>query len=188
MEAFEGGLESKAEGLSKDKAKKFYRFLALQASAQIDRVLSKFPHVEIDSLIGLAIPPIVERKVDGSLVALSRELSIELYTPANAIADLKTGEFRSFHKYVIAGYALALEADEEIEVNYGFTIYVRVEPEKPTPIVRVRPHLIDDGLRREFLELRDEAYNLLSHGKDPGKPARCPDYCPYHPICMGEKL
>ncbi|MDW8004956.1 MAG: type I-A CRISPR-associated protein Cas4/Csa1 [Thermofilaceae archaeon] len=167
-------------------ASAFYRFLIVQAAARVDQTISKYPHSDVDSIISVAIPPVVERKVDGSLVGLSRELSIDIYTPFNAIADLKTGEVREFHPYAATGYALALEAEENIPVDFGFIIYVQVEPSRLVPSFRLKYFVIGDELRREFLEIRDEAYEIASVGKDPGRPARCPQYCPYYSVCMRE--
>jgi CRISPR-associated protein Csa1 len=168
-------------------ASAFFRFLAVQAAARVDQAISKYPHSDVDSIISVAVPPVVERKVDGSLVGLSRELSVDIYTPFNAIADLKTGEVREFHPYAATGYALAMEAEEGIPVDFGFVIYVQIEPLRLVPSFRLRYFVIGDELRREFLELRDEAYEVVSVGRDPGKPPKCPDYCPYYVICMGEK-
>lgn len=167
------------------KAIRLYRFLIIQAGCQLDMVLSKFPHAELDSVINQAIPPIVERRVDGSLVGLSKELSVDIYMPAYAIIDLKTGEIRSFHKYTLTGYALAMEADEEVEVNYGFIIYLRVEADKPHVEIRIKNMLISDELRREFLDIRDEALRIIDMGSDPGMPAKCPNYCPFVSACHG---
>jgi CRISPR-associated protein Csa1 len=169
-------------------ASAFFRFLAVQAAARVDQAISKYPHSDVDSIISSAVPPVVERKVDGSLVGLSRELSVDIYTPFNAIADLKTGEVREFHPYAATGYALAMEAEEGIPVDFGFVIYVQVEPLKLVPSFRLRYFVINDELRREFLELRDEAFEVISVGKDPGKPSKCPNYCPYYVICEREKF
>ncbi|MEM4727694.1 MAG: type I-A CRISPR-associated protein Cas4/Csa1 [Candidatus Bathyarchaeia archaeon] len=165
------------------KSLNFYRFLIVQAAAQVDRILSKFHHIDVDSLVNLAIPPVVERKVDGSMLGLSKELSVDLYTPANAVADLKTGEIRSFHKYALTGYTLALEADEEVAVNFGLTIYIKMKKDRPVPMVDTRYFVISDELRREFLDIRDSAFEIIQNEKDPGKPSSCPSYCPYIEIC-----
>ncbi len=165
-----------------------FRFLSVQAASKLDLAISKYPHSSIDGLINVAIPPVTERKVDGSLVGLSRELSVDIYTPFNAIADLKTGEVRKFHPYTAAGYALAIEAEENVPVDFGFIIYLRFEEDSEVPSFRLRYFVVGDELRREFLEIRDEAYEIVASGRDPGKPPRCPDYCPYYPVCAGERI
>ncbi|MEM2642455.1 MAG: type I-A CRISPR-associated protein Cas4/Csa1 [Thermoproteota archaeon] len=164
----------------------FYKYLLIQAASQIDLTLSKFPHIDVDSLVNQAVPPIVERKVDGSLIGLSKELSVDVYTPAYAVADIKTGEVRDFHPYAPTGYALALEADEEVAVNFGMIIYVKLTPQRPVPTINTKLFLIGDELRREFLEIRDEAFEIVANARDPGKPTVCPDYCPYYPVCTGQ--
>ena len=180
-----GSPDERGIGAARAKARSFYRYLLVQAAAQIDAALSKFPHIDVDSLVSQAVPPIVEKKVDGSLVGLARELSADVYVPAYAIADLKTGEVRAFHKYAPTGYALAIEADEEVAVNFGLVIYVKLSPGRAVPAIQTKPFVIGDELRREFLEIRDEAIEILSGGRDPGKPPACPSFCPYSQVCAG---
>ncbi|MEM2533960.1 MAG: type I-A CRISPR-associated protein Cas4/Csa1 [Candidatus Nezhaarchaeales archaeon] len=177
------GLSEGVERQLRAEASSFFRFLVVQAAAKVDQAISKYPHSSTDSIISVAVPPVIERKVDGSLVGLSRELSVDIYTPFNAIADLKTGEVREFHPYAATGYALAMEAEEGMPIDFGFVVYVRVEELRPVPSFRLRYFVIGDELRREFLELRDEAYEVVAVGKDPGKPKRCPNYCPYYAVC-----
>lgn len=167
----------------KDEALAFCKFLAVQAAARLDQALSKHPNSDVDSLVSITVPPIAERKIDGSLIGLSRELSVDVYTPFNAVADLKTGEEREFHPYALAGYALALEAEEGVPVDYGFIVYVKFPG--PVPSFKVKCFVIGDELRREFIEIRDEAHEVVSASRDPGKPLNCPSYCPYHPVCRG---
>ncbi|GBC71636.1 hypothetical protein HRbin02_01421 [Candidatus Calditenuaceae archaeon HR02] len=164
-------------------ASRLYRYLALQVASGVDLTQSKFPHVDVDSLVNESIPAVSEMKVDGSLVGLSRELSVDIYTPYNTVIDIKTGDIRSFHRYVGAGYALAIESDKGVEVDFGVTIYISVQPSAPAPEVKADYYLIGDELRREFLELRDEAQLLIEKGKDPGMPVKCPEFCPYYTVC-----
>ena len=158
-----------------------YGFLIVQGAAALDRMLSKYPHAEPDSIVNAAVPPVVERRVDGSLIGLSTELSVDIYTPFNAIADVKTGEVRSFHPLTLAGYALAIEGDEGISVDYGFIIYVKLE--RKVPSFAIKPLIVSEEFRREFLEVRDEACSVVESGRDPGKPSRCPTFCPYYGVC-----
>jgi len=185
-----GKLEEKDVETVRRKANSFYKYLLVQAASKVDLILSKFPHIDVDSLVNQAVPPIVERKIDGSLIGLSKELSADVYTPAYAVADLKTGEIRDFHPYAPTGYALAIEADEETAVNFGMIIYVKLSPHRPVPTIQTKTFLIGDELRREFLEIRDEAFEIVGNARDPGKPGVCPDFCPYYAVCTtnpGEK-
>ncbi|MCX8191510.1 MAG: CRISPR-associated protein Cas4, partial [Nitrososphaerales archaeon] len=92
-----------------------------------------------------------------------------------------------FHPYAATGYALAIEAEEGTPVDFGFIVYIQILTHRLVPSFRLRYFVIGDELRREFLELRDEAYEIVSIGKDPGRPPRCPSYCPYYTICTREK-
>ncbi len=157
-------------------------FLLIQAAAKLDYALSKYPHADSDSIVNIAIPPVVERKVDGSLVGLSNELSVDIYMPYNAIVDVKTGDIRDFHPLTAAGYALAIESEENIPIDFGFILYLKFE-RKTTPSFKLKHFIVGDELRREFIEIRDEAFEIVNSGRDPGMPNKCPDFCPYYSIC-----
>ena len=159
----------------------FYNFLIIQAAAKFDYALSKYPHAEPDSIVSVAVPPVTERKVDGTLVGLASELSVDMYTPYNAIIDFKTGEIRHFHPLTAAGYALAIESEENIPIDFGFIVYIKFE--KKVPSFTIRYFVVGDELRREFLEVRDEAFEIVDSGRDPGISNKCQDFCPYYQLC-----
>ena len=158
-----------------------YMFLALQVSAQLDKTLAKVKWAETEDLVSVIVPMDVERVVDGSLLGLSKELRIDIFTDRRVIADIKTGDVREFHKYSLAGYALALESSLEIPIDYGMITYLSVDRD----LVKISnmTYFIGDELRREFLEIRDEVFNIIHKGEDPGKPPQCPRYCIYYNIC-----
>ncbi|WEU40295.1 MAG: type I-A CRISPR-associated protein Cas4/Csa1 [Candidatus Odinarchaeum yellowstonii] len=158
-----------------------YNFLVIQASAKYDQTLSKYRFAESDSIVNITIPPVAERKVDGAFIGLSSELSVDVYTPYNAIIDIKTGEMRKFHPLTAAGYALATECGENTPMDYGFIVYLKFDRKTPSFITKY--FIVGDELRREFIEIRDEATQIVEEGNDPGMPAKCPDYCPYYQIC-----
>jgi len=163
-----------------DEAIKLYKYVILQVAASVDRVLSKHPWVDLDSLVAMAIPPVTERIVDGGLIGLSSQLRVDLYSEGNVVTDIKTGEPRPFHRLSPTGYALALEADQEIPIDFGVIAYVRVGK---WPTFRYDVFPISDELRLEFLTLRDEAIAIVENAEDPGKPANCPDSCPFKEVC-----
>lgn len=162
-------------------AKALYRYLILQASSCVDRVISSIKYLTVDGLVSKVVPSIVERNVDGSLLGLSNQLRVDMLLENNAVLDIKTGDVRPFHKYSLAGYALAIEADLERPIDFGIITYLHVEDD----FVKVDNYFyfISDELRREFLKLRDEAMEVIHSGVDPGKPVSCPDYCIYYQIC-----
>jgi len=165
----------------RENCRKFFKYIVIQCSSQIDRILAKYPYADADCIVGKALPPIVERKVDGSLIGLSENLSVDFFIPYNAIADLKSGEIRDQNTIALAGYALALESDEMTDVNFGFIIYLRFK--NGFVNFKLRHILIGDELRRRFLELRDEMIELVDSGKDPGKPDSCPKNCCFYGVC-----
>ncbi|RLI77788.1 type I-A CRISPR-associated protein Cas4/Csa1 [Archaeoglobales archaeon] len=159
---------------------KLYRYIVLQVSAKVDEILSKYPDIDVENIVGLALPPFVERKIDGSLVGLSKFLSLDVYTPHSIVMDFKSGYERDEHLLSLTGYALALEADDEVDVNFGFLIYIRINKNVH---FNVKGFVVSDELRREFLEMRDEIAELVDSGIDPGKPTECPKYCSYYGVC-----
>lgn len=165
-----------------------YRYLLVQAAARIDSALSRYPHMSLESLANEVIPSISEKKVDGSLLGFSKELSVDIYTPQNAIADIKTGEQRSFHRHSLAAYALCIEASENVAIDFGLLIYVKIDLDKQVPLFNVDAFIIGDELRLEAIEYRDKSQEILIIGKDPGKPAICPEYCPYFSYCNPAKI
>jgi len=119
-------------------------------------------------------------RVNGQMLGLSRELRVDVYL-GKLIAELKTGEKRSFHRYALAGYALAIEADREQPVDYGLIIYLSIEDD----LVKIgrEIYFIGDELREEFLQMRDEAFEIVESGRDPGIQIDCPRYCIYFSVC-----
>jgi hypothetical protein len=88
------------------------------------------------------------------------------------------------------------------QASISFQLWFDVVPETKKVLEEIKSELFGEAVkgvvaqgllkvrevRREFLEVRDEAYSLLSLGRDPGKPGKCPDYCPYLTVCMEEKI
>jgi len=167
-------------GVKPDYCIRLYRVLVIQAAAKVDEVLSKYPDADAENIVGLAFPPFMERKIDGSPVGLSKNLSLDVFTPHSIIMDFKTGVEKYEHMLSLTGYALALEADDETDINFGFVIYIRFG--RSVQFVQ-KEFVVGDELRREFIEVRDEIAELIESGIDPGKPAQCPKYCSFSGVC-----
>ena len=127
---------------------------------------------------------IVERIIDGSRIGLSNKLMIDAFEPGNVLIEFKTGKEEYFHRIALAGYALALESETNIPSDYGILIYIRLNGE-PCPKILAKSVLIDEELRREFLDLRDQALSIILNEKDPGLPNQCHPQCPYKSYCEG---
>ncbi len=175
------GTGQEAEKLRRE-AESLYSFLALQAAAKLDRVLSKTTKPDLESIISKIVSVDVERIVNGQFLGLSSDLRIDMFADRRIVIEIKTGDTRDFHKYAVVGYALAVESDLEIPVDYGIVSYIHVHENSHVKI-RNKVYFIGDELRREFVEVRDEVFNTIRRGVDPGKPQHCPEYCIYYGVC-----
>ena len=162
----------------KENCFKLYRALVIQAAARVDEVSSKYMGEE--NLAELAFPSFLERKVNGSPVGLSSNLSLDVFTPYSVIMDFKSGIERYEHKLSLTGYAMAVEAEDEVEVDFGVLVYLRFG--KGVKFLQ-KEFVFSDELRREFLEVRDEIAEIVDAGVDPGKPAECPKFCSFYEVC-----
>lgn len=170
---------SRKFGANAEKCTKLYRYLIIQIAARVDEVVSKFPDADAETIVCMAIPPFVERRIDGSLVGLSENLSVDMFTPFNTVMDFKSGVEKEMHSVALAGYALALESDD-VDVNFGFLVYIRFGNSLH---FRLRGVFIGDELRRSFIEVRDEIAELIESGEDPGMADSCPKACAYYGVC-----
>ncbi|MCE4603916.1 MAG: type I-A CRISPR-associated protein Cas4/Csa1 [Aeropyrum sp.] len=132
------------------------------------------------------LPWLSEYTVDGSLLGLSRRLRVDALGEGGAVVEVKYGRSLWRHRVGLAGYALALESQLEVPVDFG--VIVRVEDlgggGRP-PRLSIEQVYIDDQLREEFLEARDEAIEVLLSGSDPGLPSSCPRGCVFYRACHG---
>lgn len=149
--------------------------------SRIQEILFKQPYIGEDSLASLAVPVIVEQKLDGSFLGLSPNLSADAFTFCEPmIIDLKFGERRDFHRLTTTGYALVMESLYEFPVNIGCLVYASFRGDRL--IIKKDLHIIDDELRQWFVEARDEKARMVYEEIDPGLPSECPQAC----SCYGE--
>lgn len=141
------------------------------------------PYAGPDALAALALPLVVEQKLDGRFLGLSSHLSADafLYTEM-VLADLKFGQKEEFHRLATTGYALVLESLYECPVDLGCVIYVSFKGDRLA--VERDFHVIGDELRQTFLNDRDERARMVEEMEDPGVAAACPPTCPYRPVCL----
>lgn len=125
--------------------------------------------------------PLSEYRVDGSLLGLSRNLRVDGLAELGVVVELKFGKPHEHHRLALAGYALALEAEMEVPVDYGVLVYV-VQAGRHAR-VSWEPVYVSTALRGGFLEARDELIDLLLSGREPPRPASCPESCPYRGVC-----
>lgn len=145
-------------------------------------VLARQPMIGPDALAALALPAVVELKLDGSFLGLSPHLSADaVLLAASTVVDLKFGPREEFHRLATTGYALVLESLYERAVDLGCVVYATVRDGRLT--VERDFHIIGDELRQWFLQEREEKARLVAEELDPGLPDRCPRTCPHLNTC-----
>jgi len=85
----------------------------------------------------------------------------------SAIGDIKTGfEFKDYFRLAAAGYALAYENQkgEGNDINLGLIYYFPTR-KKDISFAHLYIFVIDDVLRQEFLDRRDEALLIVKEAK-----------------------
>ena len=65
------------------------------------------------------MPEFEEKIVDGRFLGLSERSGLLSFIDNKLAVDIKTVDVRDFHKYMLAGYALATEAELEVLMNYS---------------------------------------------------------------------
>lgn len=167
---------------AKNKVNFIWNYEYGQVISRIQDVLSRQPYINEDSLISLALPVVVEQKLDGSFLGLSKYLSADAFTMSEPmVVDLKFGKKKDFHRLCTTGYALVMESVFEFPVNVGCIVYGNFKNNRL--IIEKDFHIIDDELREWFIEERDERMHMVFEGIDPGLAEECYDTCPYYADC-----
>jgi len=175
--------EEEAEDI-KEKVKILWEFESTRICSKVEELLSTQPHINEDSLVFHAIPVVVEQKLDGAFLGLSSHLSVDAFTFATpVIFDLKFDVKRDFHRLSTTGYGLVMEAMYEFPVDIGCTVYAYFRGKRI--LLERNFYLIDDELRQNFIEERDEKMRMVYEELDPGKPEGCYPTCPYIETCEG---
>jgi len=122
------------------------------------------------------IPVEVEPEIPGHSVGLSSALKPDFLVGFIPV-EVVYGNGLERKKLAVTGYALALESWIGHPVEVGIVVSVT---DKKTYWNVVRIH---EGLRRRFLEVRDEVARILGEKEDPGAPEECPKACPFAEVC-----
>ncbi|AAL62549.1 conserved hypothetical protein [Pyrobaculum aerophilum str. IM2] len=155
------------------------RYLAIQVAARVDEIASRSSADSL-SIAARAVPVLAEYVIDGRPLGLTLVRADALYY--NVVVEIKVGSYSERHALALAGYALAIEADEEVPVDAGLLISVAFNGGVK---LRAYPVAIGEGLRREFLEERNRLMELVASGSDPGLSPKCDDKCPLWRHCHG---
>jgi CRISPR/Cas system-associated exonuclease Cas4 (RecB family) len=108
----------------------------------------------------------IEIKPNPKVLGISSPSTPDFIIPAiSAIGDIKTGfEFKDYYRLTAAGYALAYENQEGEgnDINLGLIYYFPTR-QKDISFAHLYIFAIDDALRREFLDRRDEALLVMKN-------------------------
>lgn len=151
-------------------------------AARIGEAAAAQPGATADTLAALAAPVTVGRRVDGRFLGLAGRLEADgVLGPALIVTALRFGPARPADRLLTTGLALALEVAHDVPVDLGCVTYGGFV-DGHLSVVRDL-HVIDDELRQQFIEARDEKARLVQEEIDPGRPGACPDACPYRTMC-----
>jgi CRISPR/Cas system-associated exonuclease Cas4 (RecB family) len=113
-------------------------------------------------------------------------------TSIPVIGEMKTGNaLKAFHLTTIAGFALAYESQNKVNVDFG-VIYFFETHSKQMNFAQSFVFAIDDILRKQFLLARDQTYSLLQSDDipelaDPKDYDAICKFCKYHADCYPKK-
>ena len=167
-----------------------YDYTALSAMASVSEMRAKFPFAPLKDLIRVSLPFVLELKVDGSFIGLTKNLSIDAFDYMRRIVfDLKylrpESKPEPWRRLYVTGYAITLEALYSIPFDVGCLVYVQYNGSLS---VTRDIFFISDDLRREWIEERDRKLEIVASRVDPGLPRTCYDPCPYSYYCLRGKL
>jgi len=113
------------------------------------------------------------------------------------VGDIKTGigGFKDYYLLTCAGYALAYENEmgKDGNINFGIIYFFPTrysEHAKPISFGQVYIFPIDDALRNWFINIRNDAYRIISKELPPSFPddkSHC-SYCQFFDVCKSQGL
>jgi CRISPR-associated protein Csa1 len=171
----EGSTDGKNEEVGQ-KVDRLWEFEHRRILARVQEILTRQPHIGVDSLAALALPVTVEQRLDGSFLGLSSHLSADAFIFSEPMmVDIKFGKPQKFHRLATTGYALVMESIYEYPINVGCVVYVTFQGDNLS--IERDFHVIDDELRQWFIEERDERMRIVEEEIDPGFAQSCPRTC-----------
>jgi len=141
------------------------------------------PYADEPHALAVALPFLVEHKLNGSLLGLSGTLSVDCYDYLHHIIfDVKVGgQPRDFYRLYPTGYALVFESLYEVPVDVGCSIHIGFRNGRVT--INRDIFFINDDLRNWWIEERDRKLELVAQRRDPGKARECPQSCMFEEVC-----
>ncbi len=126
---------------------------------------------------------------DCKKIGLSKGLNPDLFIgQVPAIGDIKSGHhFEDYFRLTAAGYALAYENEYGVnhDINLG-VVYFLPTKQKDISFAHLHIFVIDDKLRQEFLNRRDDALNVLLDAKS--QTQKIPNFADREKHCVNCKF
>ncbi len=163
-------------------ARKLWSYMVFELCHMLNMAISKGVNFSREWLATAIAPFVIDYTVNGRVLGLSGSLKLDALSSMNLVFDLKTGRPADFHRLALAGYALALEANNFQPVNIGCISYLSFRDDMPTASVRMNVVAIDEISRLEFIEERDRKLRILAERVDPAKPGLCDPKCPFYSL------
>ena len=172
------------EGVSeemRERAEALYKYIATRLMGEFSHALATRLARSRDSAVFYASPISTQITVDGAPLGMSY-IVVDGFT-LGAVVEFKFGPAPDVEA-ALAGYAMAIEADWGVPVDYGIHVQITVNS---TVEYKATAYPLGDSARTKFLELRDEAIDIVIAGRDPGVAPDCPKTCPFYHICHADR-
>ncbi|HDD26873.1 MAG TPA: type I-A CRISPR-associated protein Cas4/Csa1 [Acidilobales archaeon] len=147
----------------------------------ITQIISEASWNTVGGSLNSWLPWISEVRVDGSYLGLSKNLRIDAVMEGGLVIDFKVGKPNDIHKVMLAGYAMVLESNVELPIDYGMIIYINNVG--GIPRISLEPIYLSSDLRKDFIDYRDDTIDMLLSDYEPKPAGQCPDSCPFKSIC-----
>jgi len=164
--------------------RRLYEKLAFRIAYACERFLEEQTAGQtLKDALNAVLPSSFEYRINGGPVGLSEGIHVDAMIWGVPI-EIKLGKEKDKHKIALVGYAMAIEASEGYPVDFGILVNVIMNNGNT---IRIKDKIVylDDELRSLFIELRDEALEVIASGTDPGIPEKCDESCYFYEICHG---
>jgi len=177
----------------KDEVKDFLRTLKILVeyelqlfSSYMQFLISKKFNINLRTEFQSIFDYVFKHPVDGTQIGLAANVTPDFVYLRKVAGDIKTGEWEEFFRVIIAAYAMAWEASEQVDMNYGIVVNPTFQTTRTVPLYQNSDiFVIDNALRKAFLAKRNAKLKILKQENIPQKPpddSECKD-CGYWDFC-----
>ena len=181
-----------SQGVELDDAEKVFELyfrevwvpMALEACSEYAKAVMANPYATQETVLAKIMPVFSEFEVDGTPLGFSDICRIDYFTPFGLIVEVKTTFPNEMHGLAAAAYAMAVEANFEIPVDYALLQYLWL---MRNGRLRVAQRLVPltDALRMRAIEVRDLKARIIAEGVDPAPEEVCGSECPFSRVVKG---